>query len=221
MIVGLTGGYCAGKDVVARVLAGRGFSVIDVDALGHDALREKEAEVIAAFGPSVRTATGIDRKALGRIVFSDAAALARLESVVHPVMVRDVKKMIAAMSGDVLINAAILHHMGLHTLCHAVICVRAPRVARVFRAMRRDRLTFRAAWARIRAQKDVCASGRGTRHGLFSASGRGTRHGLFSASGRGKPQFNDPPVDTYTVRNRGSMRSLERRVAQLDRLMRG
>ena len=211
MVVGLTGGYCAGKDVVARVLAARGYTVIDVDALGHDALRVMAAEVFKAFGASVRSPDGsVDRKALGKIVFADPVSLARLELIVHPVMVNDVRRRTAAMGGDVLINAAILHHMGLDLLCDAVVCVRAPLVARVFRAMRRDRLTFCAALSRIRA------SGRAdARHG-FSASGRAdARHGF------SPPQFNDSPVDTYTVRNKGSMRSLEHRVARLDQRLRG
>jgi dephospho-CoA kinase len=201
MVIGLTGGYCAGKDAVARILAARGFSVIDVDSLGHDALRAKPDEVAAAFGPSVRSPDGsIDRKALGKIVFSDPAALALLESIVHPVMVAEVTRRVAAIHGDILINAAILRHMGLHSLCDAVVCVRAPMAARLLRALRRDRLSVRAALARIRAQKGIC--------GL-------PRHGFLAA------QFNDSPVDTYTVRNRGSMRSLERRVARLDRRLRG
>jgi dephospho-CoA kinase len=195
MVVGLTGGYCAGKDVVARVLGARGYFVIDVDALGHDALRQKTTEIVEAFGQSVRAGDGsIDRKALGRIVFRDTGALARLESIVHPVMVREVVTRTKAAHGDVLINAAILHHMGLQALCNAVICVRAPLLVRVFRATRRDKLRFGAALDRVRAQKGICPSG---------------------------PQFNDSRVDTYTVRNRGSMRSLEQRVARLDLRMRG
>jgi dephospho-CoA kinase len=110
-------------------------------------------------------------------------------------MIAEVKLKTAAVRGDVLINAAILYHMGLHTLCDVVVCVTAPVVARIFRAMRRDELPFRTVLARIRAQKGICALS--------------------------NPQFNDSLVDTYTVRNRGSMRSLERRVARLDLRLRG
>jgi dephospho-CoA kinase len=193
MIAGLTGKYCAGKDRVARLLERRGFSVIDVDALGHDALRTEAPRVAAAFGGSVMRSDGsVDRKALGKIVFSDPRALAALESIVHPVMVEKVRGLVSAARGDVVVNAAILHHMGLHRLCDAVICVTAPRALRLARAMRRDGLSVRAAAARIRSQKGIC------------------------------PQSNDPPVDTYTVRNWGTARSLERRVSRLvSRVRRG
>jgi dephospho-CoA kinase len=190
MVAGLTGKYCAGKDCVARLLQSRGFFVIDVDALGHDALRSEAARITGAFGRSVIGRDGaVDRKSLGRIVFSDPRALATLESIVHPVMVRRVEDLIAGVTGDVVVNAAILHHMGLHRLCQAVVCVKAPFLLRLVRAMRRDGLPLRVAVSRILAQKGIC------------------------------PQSNDPLVDTYTVCNWGTARSLERRVSRLARRM--
>ena len=192
MVIGLTGKYCAGKNVVANILVPKGWAVIDVDSLGHDALVSRAEEVLAAFGPAVRGAEGaVDRPALGRIVFRDQAALARLEAIVHPVMKEEVRRIIARTPGNVIVNAAILHRMGLETLCNAVICVRAPLLLRLARAMRRDRLRMGDAMARLRAQKGIC------------------------------PQFNDRAVDTYTVRNRGSMRSLQRRVERIAAGLRG
>ena len=191
MVIGLTGKYCAGKDTVARVLASLGCAVIDVDALGHEALQENAARVIETFGPAVASAGGIDRRAVGRAVFGRPDELARLERIVHPAMVRRVKERIAAAGGDVVVNAAILHRMGLHVLCDAVIFVTAPAAVRLLRAVRRDHLGPRDALARIRSQADI------------------------------RPQLRGAGVDTYIVRNLGQPRSLERRVAQLARRLRG
>ena len=188
----MTGKYCAGKDRVARIFNAHGYSVIDVDSLGHEALAAMSRQVVAAFGRSVAAKDGgVDRKVLGRIVFGSPSAMARLESILHPTMVKRVKELIVKTGGDIVVNAAILHHMGLHALCGAVVCVSAPLPVRLIRAMRRDRLSFRDALSRIRSQKGVC------------------------------PQLNDPAVDTYTVRNRGSARSLERRTARLALRLRG
>jgi dephospho-CoA kinase len=190
MVVGLTGRYCAGKDTVARIFATRGFRVIDVDGLGHAALAEKAAEVSAALGPSVLRRDGsVDRRAVARVVFGDPAALRRLEAIVHPAMVERVRASIAAIPGDVVVNAAVLQRMGLVPHCDAVVWVTAPAPVRLARALRRDRMRPRDALARIRAQADV------------------------------RPQFNDPGVDTYTVRNGGTARSLERRVEAVLRRM--
>ena len=192
MVIGLTGKYCAGKDSVSRIFAASGWAVIDVDSLGHDALASRAEEVFAAFGPSVRRAGGeVDRRALGRIVFRHPAALARLEAIVHPIMKEEVRRIIARTPGNVIVNAALLHRMGLETLCSAVICVRAPLLLRLARAMRRDGLRLGDAVARLRAQKGIC------------------------------PQLNDRGVDTYTVRNWGSMRSLQRRVERIAAGLRG
>jgi dephospho-CoA kinase len=192
MVVGLSGKYCAGKDSVAGVFRAHGFHVIDVDSLGHEALAARAKDVISAFGPGVAGPAGaVDRKALGRIVFADARQRARLEAIVHPHMVARVTEEIARRGGDIVVNAAILHRMGLHRLCGAVVCVTSPFPLRLLRAMRRDRLRLRDAWARLASQADVC------------------------------PQKKGLNVDTYTVRNSGSPRSLERRAALLAGKLRG
>jgi dephospho-CoA kinase len=192
VIVGLTGKYCAGKDHVARIFESNGYSVIDVDSLGHEALAERSAQIVEIFGRSLAAEDGtVNRRALGRIVFGNPTAMARLEAILHPAMVQKVKNLIAGMGSDVIVNAAILHHMGLDVLCRAVVFVTAPLPARLLRAMRRDRLPLRDALARITSQKGI------------------------------GPQFNAPAVDTYTVRNWGSGGSLEHRVARLAQRLRG
>ena len=192
MIIGLTGKYCAGKDMAARALASRGYRVIDADAIAHEVLVEKTEEVIAEFGPGVRaTKGGVDRRALGRIVFADPAARLRLERITHPVIVARIKGLIATGPGDVVVNAPLLHRAGLHLICNAVLFVSAPLPLRLLRAMRRDSLSIREAYARIRSQGDV------------------------------RPQSNGSAVDTYNVPNWGSAHALERRIARLDRRLRG
>ena len=192
MVLGLTGKYCAGKDAVARILAARGCLVIDADAINHQVLRENAAAVIAAFGAGIRAPDGsVDRRALGKIVFADPAKRTRLEGIVYPLITAEIRRILDRHTGDAVINAPLLHRAGLHTICDAVIFVRVPAIVRLARAMRRDRLPLRDALARIRSQADV------------------------------RPQSYGSTVDTYSVGNLGSLRSLERRVARLDRRLRG
>lgn len=182
-VLGIAGRYCAGKDAVVKILASRGFRSIDVDAVGHEALEERRDGIREAFGDGVMNADGsVDRRALGARVFRDPADLARLESLVHPLMVEKVKALLSRERGKLLINAAILHRMGLHALCHAVLWITAPAPLRFLRAMKRDGLGPCQAWLRIGAQRGL------------------------------RPQCNGPQVDTYTVSNRGSVRMLERAV---------
>src|SRR5882724_8282107 len=87
-MVGLTGGIGSGKSLVAVRLAELGVVVVDCDALARAAVAPGTpglAEVLAEFGPAVRTASGeLDRPALARVVFADPAARQRLEAIVHP-----------------------------------------------------------------------------------------------------------------------------------------
>ncbi len=192
LVIGLTGRYCAGKGSAARVFASLGFRVVDADDLSHEVLGEKAAEVAAAFGRQVlQSGGGVDRRALGRIVFADPSAQSRLQDILYPAITERILRMVREAGGDMVINAPLLHRAGLQRICDAVVLVRAPAVLRLARAMRRERLSLRDAWTRINAQKDV------------------------------RPQSYGPGVDTYSVLNCGSLRSLERRTERLARRLKG
>lgn len=180
MIVGITGKYCAGKNVVGRILAARGVDVIDVDKLGHSAVEERKAEIVERFGAAVLGSDGkVDRRALGRRVFRDARALADLEALVHPAMVAAVERRVAGRSGrDVAINAAILLKLKLHRLCDFVLWIDAPLVKRLVRALRRDHLSLSQVLRRMWTQRKL------------------------------SPQHFGKSVDIYTVKNRGNEQRL-------------
>ena len=95
-VIGLTGGIGSGKSTTAQFLAEMGARVIDLDKLGHDALKKRSGVYIKAvseFGEGILTKDGeIDRARLGRIVFNDREALKHLNKIVHPVIDSEVKK---------------------------------------------------------------------------------------------------------------------------------
>src|SRR5215470_9316522 len=98
--IGLTGGIGSGKTAVARILAELGAEVINADLVGHEVYRPGTpgfAQVVAAYGNDIVGADGaIDRKKLGAIVFADAKALARLNSIVHPLIFESIRERIEA-----------------------------------------------------------------------------------------------------------------------------
>lgn len=117
------GGIASGKSTVGRLLTARGATLLDCDRVAHEVLAEPavEAAVREAFGAGVAGPDGrIDRRALGRVVFDDPAALARLEALVHP-RVRDrVQAALAALRSDgagrrpvAVIDAAVASKMRL------------------------------------------------------------------------------------------------------------
>jgi len=159
-VLGLCGLSGSGKSRIAVELAKAwNFSHIEVDELGHAALRAASTEIVAAFGPACLSGQGdIDRKYLGKLVFADPQALQKLESIVHPRMVQETRALVAKARQDwpalqgVIINAALLFHMGLHTLCDQIVIVRAPFLVRKRRIMQRDGLSEAAALQRLRTQ---------------------------------------------------------------------
>jgi len=94
-IIGLTGGIGSGKSTVAGFLAGLGATVIDVDKVWHEALKpdtEIWQQIVAAFGTGILTPDReIDRNKLGKIVFGNPEALARLNNIMHPWMYKTVR----------------------------------------------------------------------------------------------------------------------------------
>ena len=98
--VGLTGGIASGKSTIARTFAALGCVVIDADAIvarlyrpggaGHNAL-------VAAYGREILTLTGeIDRKKLADIAFANADSAQKLNSIVHPLVIAEEKRLMDA-----------------------------------------------------------------------------------------------------------------------------
>ncbi len=159
MILGLTGGYCAGKNEVAALLEEHGWRVCDVDTLGHRALAESIDTLIEAFGPSIASGDGsIDRARLGKIVFDDPRRLKKLESIVHPVMYtlldREIDTAERQGADRFCINAALLYRFPHRDSCHAIIEVRAPLYLRLARARSRDHVSNADALKRITSQRE-------------------------------------------------------------------
>ena len=82
----LTGGIGSGKSAAAAVLGRLGAVVVSADEAAHRVLEPGGAAAaeVALRWPEAVVEGRIDRRALGRIVFADPAALAALEAVTHP-----------------------------------------------------------------------------------------------------------------------------------------
>lgn len=100
--IALTGGIGSGKSLAAECFAGLGAIVIDSDQLAREVIERGQPgfdEVVAQFGDSILTDGAIDRIKLSQLVFTDSAARAKLESIIHP-KVRSAAAQIAAGAGE-------------------------------------------------------------------------------------------------------------------------
>ncbi len=153
-VLGLTGGTGAGKSAVSSLLEKSGATIIDADKLSREITKEGGIalpEIDASF-PGVIKNGVLDRKALGRIVFSDKEKLLILNEITHKYIIELTKKAIEASKGLIVLDAPLLFEAGEDKLCDKVIFVDADEKNRLERIVKRDNLSIDEAKARIEAR---------------------------------------------------------------------
>jgi TldD protein len=158
-LLGLSGGIAAGKTHVAKEMEARGWTILDADGLAREAVApgsEGLAAVVAAFGPACLGADGsLDRAWMASHVFSDAAARARLNAILHPrieALLEDRLRALPASTRGAVLDAALWVERGRAHHFDAFWTVDAPTDLRLQRLMARDGLTREAGEARLRVQ---------------------------------------------------------------------
>lgn len=156
-VIGLTGNIGTGKSTVTRMLADLGATVIDADKLAHEVIAPGTPgwqQVVEAFGQEIVAADGtIDRARLAAIVFSDPAALARLEAIIHPLVIQETDRRIRAIGrGVVVIEAIKLIESGMHRDCDALWVVTARPEQQLERLVRQRGMSAAEVQRRMAAQ---------------------------------------------------------------------
>ena len=131
LTVALTGGIGSGKSTAGDFFADLGATVVDSDQLSRDVIARGTPgfdAVLARFGDDVLRNGELDRSKLGEIVFSDPAARAELEAIIHPAVRAEWEHVVqAAHPGDVLINQIpLLVETKGQSRFHRVVTVSAP-----------------------------------------------------------------------------------------------
>lgn len=157
LLIGITGNIGTGKSTVSGMLAELGADAIDADKVAHEVMRRGtpvHTAIIEAFGPEVLADNEeIDRQQLGAIVFADPAALARLESIVHPATIEAIDRRIAATDASVIAVEAIkLIEAGLAEGCDSVWVTTCRPEQQVRRIMAARGMSQATAEQRVRAQ---------------------------------------------------------------------
>ena len=156
-VIGLTGNIGTGKSVVRKMLEHLGAYGIDADQLSHRAMAKGAPgykPVVEMFGRWVVAADGqIDRARLGKIVFSDPAALAELEKIIHPLVSQAVDMLVQRTSQPVIVIEAIkLLESDLRAACDSVWVTTAPPDVQLKRLMQARGMSEAEARQRITAQ---------------------------------------------------------------------
>ena len=156
--LGLTGGIASGKSTVARMLAARGATVIDADAISRSVTASGGAAIEAiraAFGPSFITPQGeLDRNRMRDLAFSDPAARERLQAIVHPLVQAGMLEAAAAAQGPCTVFEIPLLVESRHwrQALDRILVVDCSEETQLQRVMERNRWTREVAQAVIDAQ---------------------------------------------------------------------
>lgn len=140
-VLGLLGGVASGKSTVATLLARRGWLHLDADALARQVVEQPAVRAALAerFGPEIFDAGGrLDRARLARLAFTDPAATAELNAIVHP-PVRAALTAALAAAGDrpVVLDVPLLLGSPLAEAVDTWVLVEAAEGAREARAAAR------------------------------------------------------------------------------------
>jgi dephospho-CoA kinase len=157
--VGLTGGIASGKSLVANAFAKLGAELIDTDQIAREVVAPGQPgleAVRAAFGDAILTSRGeLDRAALRKLVFGDAAKRKQLDDLLHPLIRRRTLERIAQATGPYAIVAVpLLVETDFGKVVDRVLVVDCPVSLQLERLIRRDGLPRDEAVAMIDAQAD-------------------------------------------------------------------
>ncbi len=154
--IGLTGGIGSGKSTVAKVFETLGIPVYYADAEAKRLMNENseiKEKLIKEFGEETYLNGQLNRKHLSSIVFNDSYKLDLLNSIVHPVTIRDAEEWMHKQNSPYTIKeAALLFESGSVVNLDKVIGVYAPAETRIMRVMKRDGVSKEEVMNRINNQ---------------------------------------------------------------------
>jgi len=145
--IGLTGGIGSGKSAAARLFAERGADVIDTDAIAHQLTAPGApalAQIAAGFGADILQPDGsLDRAQLRQRIFSDPAAKAQLEAILHPLIRQQAAALVAASRAPyaLVVVPLLVESGGYRELIRRVLVVDCREATQMARTMARSGLT--------------------------------------------------------------------------------
>lgn len=158
-VFGITGGSGAGKSTVSEEFRKRGVYVSDADKAARAVCKagtECLNEIAREFGAGVITESGeLNRRALGKLVFSDKRSLELLNSITHKYIKEYIQRELDGAQSEICaVDGAVIIGSPVMELCSCMVVVTADRESRIKRIMKRDRIDRVCAEDRITSQQD-------------------------------------------------------------------
>ena len=147
MVIGLTGGPATGKSLATAEFKRLGAAVVDADVISRQVTQKGSAvcaEITREFGAGILQKDGsIDRKALGRVVFSDGEKRKRLNEITHPAIIARIREEVAVFKKNsrlIVVDAPLLFEAALDKEMDKTVVVFADEEKQIKRIVNRDGL---------------------------------------------------------------------------------
>lgn len=157
LVIGITGSFGSGKTTVAKLFKSHGAKVIDLDRLAHSCIKiGKPAykKIVRLFGKKIlKINKQINRKKLASIVFNNKKLLIKLNRIIHPEVVKIVKKKLNSFKkGLVVLDAPLLLEAGLNRIIDLLIVVKIDKKSQIERIKKKFLIKEEQILKRIKAQ---------------------------------------------------------------------
>jgi dephospho-CoA kinase len=144
-VLGLTGSLGMGKSATAKMFAEEGVPVHDADVAVHRLYEAEATPLIEAAFPGTTGGGKVDRDKLAQRVLGDAAAIKKLETIVHPLVRNSEEKFLVEAerkgAAVAVLDIPLLFETGGDNRCDAVIVVSAPSDVQHARVFERSGMT--------------------------------------------------------------------------------
>ena len=159
LVVGLTGNIGCGKSSLSDIFRAEGIKIIDADIIARQIYDDEKllSKVYETFGNDIKNEDGsLNRKALGRIVFSDDEKLIQLNKLTHPVIRQKVSDEIEEYKSQneeiVILDAALLVESDYLNFIDKLLVVTCKENIQIERIIARDNCSIEEALGRIKSQ---------------------------------------------------------------------
>ena len=155
--IALTGSIATGKSSVVNIFSNLNFSIIDADSVTHGILDEEYQKIVEYFGEEYVENRKVNRKALGKLIFSSPKDKKKLEGLLHPLIYQKIEREATIqdrLKKPYIIDIPLFFETNRYPIERNIV-VYTPREKQLSRLMKRDNFSMREANQRINAQMDI------------------------------------------------------------------
>ena len=149
VVIGLTGGIGTGKSTVSQILQRKGYKVIDLDVISHEVIKFPKVveKIVQNFGREILESDdfgkyNISREKLGKITIDNKEKRLKLNSIMHPEILRAMREEILEYKKEskiVFVEIQLLFEVQWEKEFDYILLISAKKSTQIRRILERDK----------------------------------------------------------------------------------